>query len=98
MLAVAKAAGADQLVELDKARFNVSTTDVAEAEFANPWRVDQFAATRKVKQAGRGGGVRALTAEFRQWSDAQIDARQQAVNQRRLTHPGLANKNTDVAV
>ena len=46
VFAVAEAAAADQVVELDKARFYISPAHVAQAKLANPRGVDQVAAAR----------------------------------------------------
>ena len=61
VLAVAKTAAAEQVLELDEAGLYVIPADMAEAEFANPGRVDQLAATGEVEQPRGGGGVRALS-------------------------------------
>lgn len=47
MLAVTKAAGTDQVVELDETCLYVGTTDVPQAELPDARRVDQIAAARK---------------------------------------------------
>ena len=82
VLAVAVAAMAEQLAELDEAVFHVAATDMAEAEFADAGRVDQVAAAREVEKARRGGGVGAFAGHLGQRADTGIDARQQAVDQR----------------
>jgi len=48
VLAVAKAAVAEQLAKLDEAVFHIAAADMAEAEFADAGRVDQVAAAREV--------------------------------------------------
>ena len=98
MLAVAETATADQIVELDKPGFHIRPAHVAQTKLANTRGVDQLAATREVEQPRRGRGVRALTGNFGQWSDPQVDLGQQAVDQRRLAHARLTHKHTDVPV
>ncbi len=98
MFAVAEAAGADQVVELDEARFHIAAADVAEAEFTDAWGVDQLTAAREVEQPCGGGGVGALAGQFRQRAYAGINFRQQAVDQRGLAHAGLADKHADAPV
>ena len=48
VLAVAKAAVAEQFAELDEAGFHVVAADVYQAEFADAGRVDQLAAVGKM--------------------------------------------------
>ncbi len=98
VFAVAEAAGADQVVELDKARFHIAAADVAEAEFADAWGVDQLTATGEVEQPRGGGGVGALAGQFRQRAYAGVDFRQQAVDQRGFAHARLADKHADAPV
>ncbi len=81
MLAVTEAAAPEQVVEFDEARFHVIAADMAEAEFANAWGVDQLTATGKVEKPCGGGGVRPLAGQLRQRADTRIDAGQQAVDQ-----------------
>ncbi|VVO43453.1 hypothetical protein PS720_06159 [Pseudomonas fluorescens] len=98
MFAIAEAAGADQVVEFDKARFHVAAADVAEAEFADTRGVDQLTAAGEVEQSRGGGGVSALAGQFRQWAHAGVDFRQQTVDQRGFTHARLADKHADTSV
>ncbi|MNV94612.1 hypothetical protein D3C71_1894270 [compost metagenome] len=60
MLAVAEAAGAEQVAELDEAILHVVAADMAKAELANTRRVDQVPAVGEVVQPRRGGGVGTL--------------------------------------
>ena len=98
MLAVAEAAVADQLAELDEAIFHIVTADVAQAKFADTRRVDQVATVGEVVQPRRGGGVRALARPFRQVADTGASVGQQAVDQRRLAHARLADEHADMAI
>ena len=75
VLAVAEAARADQVVELDETRFYICAADVAQAEFTDAGGVDQLAAAREVEQACGGGGVRTLAGQLRQRADAGLDFR-----------------------
>ena len=98
VFAVAEAAGADQVVELDEARFHIAAADVAQAKFTNTRGVDQLTAAREVEQPRGGGGVGTLAGQFRQRAHACVDFRQQAVDQRRFAHARLADKHTDAPV
>lgn len=82
MLAIAEAAGAEQVAELDEAIFHVVAADMAKAKLADARRVNQIAAVREVVQPRRGGGVGALARPFRQVADTGARVRQQAVDQR----------------
>lgn len=98
MFAVAEAAGADQVVELDETGFHVAAADMAEAEFTNARGVDQLTAAREVEQPRGGGGVGALAGQLRQRADTGVDFRQQAVDQRGLAHARLADEHADAPV
>src|SRR5690606_10607128 len=74
------------------------TADVHQPKLADTGGVDQLAAVGKVKQPRGGGSVGALAGQLRQGADANVHARQQAVDQRRLAHSGLADKHADVVV
>lgn len=50
----------EQRAELDEAFLDGLSADMAEAKLADAGRVDQLSAIGEVKQACRGGGVRAL--------------------------------------
>src|SRR5690606_154061 len=96
--AVAEAAAPQQSLEFDEAGLDVVAVDVAEREFANAGRVDQLAAVREVEEPRRGGGVSALAGQLGKLADAGFDARQQAVDQRRLADPGLADEHAGAAI
>ncbi len=98
VFAIAEAAGADQVVEFDKASFHVAAADVAEAEFTDARGVDQLTAAREVEQPRRGSGVGALAGQLRQRAHAGIDFRQQAIDQRGFAHARLADKDADTSV
>ena len=51
-----------------------------------------------MEQSRGGGRVRTLAGHFRQRADTGVHARQQAVDQRRLAHPGLPDEHADMAV
>src|SRR5690606_39324134 len=53
--AVAEAAAAEQVAELDEAGFHIVAADVRQAELADTGRVDQIAALREMEQPRRGG-------------------------------------------
>ncbi|MND50510.1 hypothetical protein D3C80_414800 [compost metagenome] len=71
---------------------------MTEAELANSGGVDQLTATREVVEARGRGGVGALTGPLGQIAYPGLHLRQQAIDQRRLADPGLADEHTDVSV
>ncbi|MNE40887.1 hypothetical protein D3C80_1349340 [compost metagenome] len=75
MFAVAEAAGAEQVGELDEAGFDIGAADMAQAEFADTRGVDQFATTGEVVKTGGGSGVGTLAGPFRQITDAGLHFR-----------------------
>ena len=95
---IAEAAAAEQFAKLDEAGFHIVAADMAQAELADAGRIDQVTALREMEQPRRGGGVRALAGQFRERTDPQIDPRQQAVDQRRLAHPRLADEYADAII
>src|SRR5690606_8218838 len=82
VLAVAEAAVAQQVAELDETGFHLVATDMTQAELTDAGGIDQVTALREMEQPRCGGGVRALAGQFRECADLQVHPRQQTVDQR----------------